>query len=206
MQTIRIDNTSGITGVTWDKRNRLWQSCIFVNKLRINLGSFKDLIDAVSVRKEAEQRYHQEIQQSPHILKPWLKKYPTYEARVKAKAVRKRKRDIQRQLTDPSKSYLMSLKDRVTTKGCKFTFDISNTLLPTHCEVCGTLMRFFHKPLKPDSISADRLDPLSTEYGPRTVRFICWQCNRLKSNCDNPELLRLIADYIDRHKSKPFPH
>jgi len=53
----RIDNTSGVTGVRWNKENKNWRSTIQVNGVTINLGSFKDLNDATLSRGKAEIKY-----------------------------------------------------------------------------------------------------------------------------------------------------
>ncbi len=54
---LRFDSTSGSTGVCWDKNRRKWIAQIRVNRLRINLGRFSDLDDAITARKNAEVRY-----------------------------------------------------------------------------------------------------------------------------------------------------
>ena len=54
----RIDNTSGVTGVCFDKRINKWYAQIKVkNKKRITLGYFTNFEEAVVARKEAEQKY-----------------------------------------------------------------------------------------------------------------------------------------------------
>ncbi len=50
-------NTSGVTGVYFNKRDKLWQSYITINYQTIHLGCFKIFEDAVKARKEAEERY-----------------------------------------------------------------------------------------------------------------------------------------------------
>lgn len=51
----RLDsNTSGVTGVLWLKRERLWRAEIKVHGVRIELGYFKHKDDAVRARKRAE--------------------------------------------------------------------------------------------------------------------------------------------------------
>lgn len=56
-QKLRNDNTSGITGVTWDKRKNQWVARIAINYKRIHLGYFDTFEKAVKVRKEAEEKY-----------------------------------------------------------------------------------------------------------------------------------------------------
>ena len=52
------DNTSGVKGVRWHKRDNKWEAFIVVNKKQIYLGYFTDFEDAVKERKEAEIKYH----------------------------------------------------------------------------------------------------------------------------------------------------
>lgn len=57
---LKINNTSGITGVSWDKKSGKWHSRIGANNKEISLGFFNDFDEAVEVRKQAEQKYHGE--------------------------------------------------------------------------------------------------------------------------------------------------
>ncbi|MCZ6897513.1 MAG: HNH endonuclease [Betaproteobacteria bacterium] len=54
----RSDNTSGIKGVCWNKKNNKWLSRIMINKKSINLGYFKNLDDAKNAVMEARNKYH----------------------------------------------------------------------------------------------------------------------------------------------------
>ncbi len=54
---LRRNNTSGCTGVSWDKARSLWSAHITKNGKKIYLGRFSDYEDAVSARKAAEERY-----------------------------------------------------------------------------------------------------------------------------------------------------
>ena len=51
------NNTSGYTGVYWDKKSSKWQSKIKINGKSINLGYYDDLEEAIKVRKQAEIKY-----------------------------------------------------------------------------------------------------------------------------------------------------
>jgi hypothetical protein len=63
-RNLRIDNTAGYTGVTYEKRwNGAWKATINVNSKRINLGSFKTKEEAIIARKEAENLYYNGIKQ-----------------------------------------------------------------------------------------------------------------------------------------------
>ena len=52
------DNTSGVTGVDYDKNAQKWRSRIEVNNKRIELGFYFNFEDAVQARKEAEEEYY----------------------------------------------------------------------------------------------------------------------------------------------------
>lgn len=60
-QNIRKDNTSGYRGVYWNKRNKNWRVIIMANKVRIEIGSFKNKEDAIEARREAEKKYWRSV-------------------------------------------------------------------------------------------------------------------------------------------------
>ena len=51
-------NTSGYTGVYFDKRSQRWNAYINFKKKRYYLGSYRDIEDAVKKRRLAEERLH----------------------------------------------------------------------------------------------------------------------------------------------------
>jgi hypothetical protein len=55
--SISRKNTSGVTGVFWDKATRKWRAAIKVNYKCIKLGRFVLFSDAVNARKDAEIKY-----------------------------------------------------------------------------------------------------------------------------------------------------
>lgn len=59
-KSIQKNNTSGITGVSWDKSRNKWHVMITVNHNHINLGRFDSLEEAREVRRKAEKIYHKE--------------------------------------------------------------------------------------------------------------------------------------------------
>lgn len=54
----RIDNTSGKSGVSWDKKSNNWYVYINIHSKRHNLGKYKDLELAIFIREEAELKYY----------------------------------------------------------------------------------------------------------------------------------------------------
>ena len=51
------NNTSGVMGVSWNKRKEKWESYITICKKRKKLGYFTDFDEAVKARKKAEEKY-----------------------------------------------------------------------------------------------------------------------------------------------------
>ena len=56
-KSLRKNSTSGVTGVIWHKRDKVWQARIKVNYKYIHLGYFDNFDDAVKARMEAEEKY-----------------------------------------------------------------------------------------------------------------------------------------------------
>lgn len=55
--SMKKNNTSGVTGVHWNKQCNKWRSRIALCGVTKNLGSFENKNDAVIARKMAEQKY-----------------------------------------------------------------------------------------------------------------------------------------------------
>lgn len=55
---IRSTNTSGHKGVSWNKQHSKWESYIWKDNKKYNLGIYEKLIDATESRKKAELIYH----------------------------------------------------------------------------------------------------------------------------------------------------
>lgn len=54
---IQSNNTSGVTGVAYHKRNNVWEAYISIDNKRIHLGDFVDFEKAVKARRKAEEKY-----------------------------------------------------------------------------------------------------------------------------------------------------
>lgn len=55
---VRKDNTSGVTGVSFNKKCRLWQAYINVQGVRHRIGHFEKFDDAVAARIAAKAEIH----------------------------------------------------------------------------------------------------------------------------------------------------
>lgn len=55
-KNVKSDNTSGYSGVNWDKRYQKWRARI-KNGREIHLGYFKTKEEAIAARKESEKKY-----------------------------------------------------------------------------------------------------------------------------------------------------
>lgn len=62
-QKKRSTNTSGRTGVTWNKEKNKWHSQIWKDNKKIHLGYFDIFEDAVKAREEAELEYFGEVKE-----------------------------------------------------------------------------------------------------------------------------------------------
>ena len=66
--SLRSDNTSGVTGVSFDKRYDKWAAYINIDKnKRKFLGYFSDKQDAISARLQAEKKYFKEFAPQQHL-------------------------------------------------------------------------------------------------------------------------------------------
>lgn len=57
----RVTNTSGVTGVWYDKRRDRWTAEIMLRKKKIRLGRYKSKEDAIKARRAAEEEYFQPL-------------------------------------------------------------------------------------------------------------------------------------------------
>ena len=64
-KTIRRNNTSGVTGVTWNNRQNRWEATLMFKGKRHYLGGYGKFEDAVKARKRAEEE----------ILEPFLREF-----------------------------------------------------------------------------------------------------------------------------------
>ena len=65
------NNTSGVTGVSWDNTHMIWKAYITYKNRRINLGSFNDFNDAVKERLLAEKKYFGDYSAQKHLYKQY---------------------------------------------------------------------------------------------------------------------------------------
>lgn len=64
--SLRSDNSSGCTGVSFHKKDQKWYATITINQNTIWLGEFTDFEDAVKIRKAAEIKYFDEHRYNAH--------------------------------------------------------------------------------------------------------------------------------------------
>ena len=58
---IYSNNTSGVSGVNWDKESQKWRARLWANGVMHHLGRFDNFDDAVAARIEAEEKYFGEF-------------------------------------------------------------------------------------------------------------------------------------------------
>jgi hypothetical protein len=54
----KSNNTSGVTGVSWNKRTQKWEAHITSNYKKVFLGLFDSIEDATNARLSAKKKYH----------------------------------------------------------------------------------------------------------------------------------------------------
>lgn len=63
-KTLQSNNTSGVTGVMWDKSREKWEAKIIFKNRIYYLGRYKNKKDAIEERKKAEEKLHKEFLRS----------------------------------------------------------------------------------------------------------------------------------------------
>lgn len=69
--SLRKDNTSGVSGINFDKRNGLYVSRIQADNKRIFLGYFENKNDAIIARLNAEIKYYGEFAPQRHLFEQY---------------------------------------------------------------------------------------------------------------------------------------
>ena len=59
--SLAINNTSGATGVVWNKRRKKWTARITLDRFQKHLGIFANKEDAIKARKKGEIKYFGEF-------------------------------------------------------------------------------------------------------------------------------------------------
>ncbi len=55
---LQVNNTSGVKGVSWNNQHNKWEANVWVKRVKISLGEFKNFKEAVLARKIAEETYY----------------------------------------------------------------------------------------------------------------------------------------------------
>ena len=65
--SLRRNNSSGVTGVSWHKQTQKWRSRIVVNGTELSLGFYDNLEDAIKARLRGEKKYFGEFAPQQHL-------------------------------------------------------------------------------------------------------------------------------------------
>ena len=66
-RSLMSNNTSGITGVSWNKKANKWVAYIKTSEANIYLGSFANIDEAIETRLKAEQKYFGDFAPQKHL-------------------------------------------------------------------------------------------------------------------------------------------
>lgn len=69
--SLRSNNTSGISGVSWRKDKKKWRAYITINGKQKTLGHFLNKEEAIKTRLEAEAKYYKEFAPQRHLFKEY---------------------------------------------------------------------------------------------------------------------------------------
>ena len=69
--SVQKNNTSGFSGISWDKERSKWVAYIVVNKKRKKLGRFINKEDAIKARLEAEAKYFSDFAPQRHLFEEY---------------------------------------------------------------------------------------------------------------------------------------
>lgn len=148
-------------------------------------------------RKEAKRLYDESVQNDPVKRKKRNRVMGEWRRKNMEKTIRwdKSKRE-KRKIVSPIRVILRGAKCSAKSRGIEFNIQPEDLTIPDHCPVLGIPIARFLGIGNPRTASIDRIDP-KKGYLRGNVRIISWLANRLKSDCDNPEILRKIADDIE---------
>lgn len=69
--SLRNDNSSGVTGVSFNKHLRKWETYININGKRKKLGYYINVDDAITIRLKAEVYYYKEFAPQKHLFEKY---------------------------------------------------------------------------------------------------------------------------------------
>lgn len=101
---------------------------------------------------------------------------------------------------NPSKTIWIEAKSRANKAQLPFDIEIEDCNIPEFCPVLGIKLIEKGNGTRNDATpTLDKVDPCKG-YVKSNVNVISWKANRLKSNCDEPEIFDAIAMYIRKHR------
>lgn len=123
--------------------------------------------------------------------KPCMKSYSQEPTWVEWRKVRYYK--------NPARTIWIEAKNRAKRANLPFNIDVDDCAIPDECCVLG--IKLLSKGNGHKSDATPTLDKVVNTKGyiKGNVRVISWKANRLKSDCDNPEVFEAIAGYIRGH-------
>lgn len=69
--SVRVDNSSDVTGVSWGKKAQRWRAYLQYERSNMNLGYFINKDDAIKARLKAEAKYFGEFAPQKHLFKKY---------------------------------------------------------------------------------------------------------------------------------------
>lgn len=97
---------------------------------------------------------------------------------------------------DPARTMWVEARARARASNIPFDIDPEDCAIPEFCPVLG--IKLMPKGAGTRSISTPTLDRMNNAkgYAKGNVKVISWKANRLKSDCDDPNVFLAIAEYV----------
>jgi hypothetical protein len=97
---------------------------------------------------------------------------------------------------NPARTIWIEARNRARKNNLPFNIEVDDCVIPEYCEVLG--IKLSQKGNGTHSDSTPTLDKIipNNGYTKGNVKVISWKANRLKSDCDDPEVFEKIAKYI----------
>lgn len=142
-------------------------------------------VRAYQTQPEVKARTKERRKESKYI--EWRKEYRRRETVLDAQRERRRK--------DWPRIILHGVKYRCKQRGITFDLKPSDVVIPAECPILREPFDLTHSARSRNAPTIDRIDPRKG-YTPNNVRVISWYANRIKSDCESPEVFEAIARYM----------
>ena len=156
---------------------------MYLSGKNLKLGCYANYDDAVAARKQAELLHADEIAYNKTLINKHKLKYFTPKEKKAAQNIA----SLAYRRRNPVATLFRGARNMAKHRNLEFTLQLSDMTTPSVCAYCGCDLSLCNtgRP-KGNSASIDRID--STKgYTPDNWQWLCFDCNRCKSNFRDPK-------------------